>query len=224
MAESRTTGSMAPLMRAAPAILILALVGLPRTGRAADTTSGSATLAVRMCLARQGYREAPLNRTRREVLTVRARVDSFDVRLLVDRRSPMTFVDRAALVELGYEPVPAGTEINFGGTKEPLYTVTPATFTIGGLTLDSTSLHVTRIEHFMRASGVDPQTSLAGIIGADFLRRCSAVLDIAGDRLFLKPPAPEPVVADTTADTATGLLESLGEKLRKREQERNRRQ
>lgn len=188
----------------------------------ADSAADSA-LAVRMCLARQGYREALLNRNEREVLTVRARVDSFDVHLLVDRRSPMTFLDRSSLIKLGYEPAPTETEVNFGGAREPLYTVTPAKLTIGGLLLDSVTVHVTRIDHFVRASGLDPQMSLAGIIGADFLRRCGAVLDIANDRLFLKRPAPEPVAADTTADTAKGFLESIGDKLRKKEQEHNKR-
>ncbi|MBD3241855.1 MAG: hypothetical protein GF331_14800 [Chitinivibrionales bacterium] len=209
--------------RAAVAGLALALIMSPVDAQTTDSTAADSALAARMCLSRQGYREAVLYRTDREVLTVRARIDSFDVKLLVDRRSPMTFLDRSALVKLGYEPEPAHTEINFGGTIEPLYTLTPAQITIGGLMLDSMTMQVTRLEHIARASGIADDMTLAGVLGADFLRKCGAMLDIANDRLFLRRPAPEPVVADTTADTAKGILETIGEKLRKREAKHNRR-
>lgn len=177
-------------------------------------------LAVRLILSRGGYREAHLTRNERGALTVRGHLDSSEVTLLIDRRVPATFLDREAVARLGYEPRTTNTEVNLGGGSEPLYALTISTVTIGGLQLDSVEWQVTRVAPFVRASGLPPSASVAGIIGADMLMRCGAILDMPQDILYLHAPDPLPqdtTVADTADSTGGDILKTIGDRIKARE-------
>jgi hypothetical protein len=182
--------------------------------------SDSASLVLRMALAEAGYREVPLERTASGALTARAHLDSHEVRLLVDSKEPLTFIDRETVVKLGYSPATTDVDINFGGASEPLYSLTVSRLAIGQLVIDSMRFDVTRVSHVARAAGVGSTESIAGIVGGALLRRCAAMIDISQDRMFLCEPEPElELAADTTSakEPDDNLLRKIGDGLRERE-------
>jgi len=190
--------------------------------RAADSADADqAATDVRRCLAAAGYNEVLLDLSAAGVTTVTVRLDSSRVDLVVDPRAPMTFLDMSVLKRLGYPLEPTGTDISFGGEREPLYTVTPSVLAIGGLVLDSFELKVTRIDHFARAAGIPAGMEIAGILGGAFLRECAALIDLEANRMFLRsPPEPEPSADTTAADTTD---ESQLDKIQRRLLEREKR-
>ncbi len=213
-------------LRYAAGIFAFVVACVPRSYAVGDSLqSDTLAIAVRDCLASAGYNEVFLDRAAVGLSTVTARLDSSEITFVIDPKAPMTFVDMGIAKELGYELEPTGTDVNFGGQREPLYTITPSVTTIGGLQLDALELKVTRIAHFARAAGIPSGLRVGGIFGEAFLRSCATLIDLDNDRMFLRhPPEPEPLADTTDVDTGEGSqMDKIRRKLREKESEWNRR-
>jgi len=181
------------------------------------------------CLGGAGYRVVDLTRVQSGAFLATATLDSFAIRVLVDPEAPYTFLDGAAVRKLGYTPEPTTRVVSFGGASEPLYQLNASTFALGTMNAGAVTFDVTRIADVLDAAGL-ADSSVAGVIGRAFLKRCEALLDIDTDRLFVLQPRPEvpdsAAVAAAARDSAASddIISNIEKRIRAREEKRHKKQ
>jgi hypothetical protein len=174
--------------------------------------------AIGACLKGQGYEETPLRTLPGGALLVGAALDSNTMALVVDNKAARTFLELSLVKKLGYEVEPTTTELAIGTRREPVYRLKSASLRIGATDIGPLDVSLTKVEYFARAAGIGADMNVSGVLGADLLKRCRAIVDLGSGRLFLKPPPAEKVVADTTdAEKEPSLFGKLEDRLKSRD-------
>jgi hypothetical protein len=142
-------------------------------------------------LRRDGYGEVQLQRPRPNVLTVTANIDGRSTRLLVDTGWG------GAGISLHRDAIPGGRAegsavSNFntgsrGGVASDVHQARAARLTIGNVQLAAVPLYFGSFAP-LRDPVLQRALGASGIVGAEFLRTCSAVIDLQNLRMYLRPP------------------------------------
>ncbi|MGZ4982676.1 MAG: retroviral-like aspartic protease family protein [Chthoniobacterales bacterium] len=140
-------------------------------------------------LEHDGYGVVELKRPKPNVLTVTAAINGHNVRLIVDTGAISDGIaletDQLRSISVASEGK-AGTATTFAGKQIALQgahaKVTLGNVEISGVPLRIGSMDALRRAESVRTLGVD------GLLGAGFLKTCSAVIDLHNLRLYLRPP------------------------------------
>jgi predicted aspartyl protease len=138
--------------------------------------------SLRDSLVRAGYTRVSLKRIARGHITVDGRIDRNEVKLIVDTAAPTSYLDRERVANFG--PIWGSHDID----PERLQLVRSATvdafalgaFRVGSLTVKDSPLDACNRDRTLR--GEEP---VDGLLGADVLRSCGAIIDCESEGLFL---------------------------------------
>jgi aspartyl protease family protein len=140
---------------------------------------------------RRGLERVGLTPCRAGHLTVDAKVEGRDARLILDTGASRTFLDRASAAELGVG-VGADDVANAGACGTGAGGAVSVSFTpVSSLQIQALALGPLEMG-LLDLSGVNEKLRLAGdapvhgILGGDMLRRHSAIIDLAGRALYLR--------------------------------------
>lgn len=145
------------------------------------------TLSLDEFLIDRGYRRHVYQRNAVGHLVLAGEINRIPAQMLVDTGASKTVVDaqwcqahQVPLVETGRHGGGAG------GVELPIYTVPDVSLTLDGIRIPTDSLVAIDLSHVNRSLAMKGGQPLAGVIGADVLRRQGAVLDYATDSLYLR--------------------------------------
>jgi hypothetical protein len=142
-------------------------------------------------LRRDGYGEVQLQRPRPNVLTVTANINGRSTRLLVDTGwgGAGVSLHRDAVPALRTDGV-AISNFNTGsrsGVASDVQQARAERLTIGNVQLAGVPLYYGSFEP-LRDPVMRRAVGASGIVGAEFLRTCSALIDLQNLRMYLRPP------------------------------------
>lgn len=138
-------------------------------------------------LKRAGYSEITLSKVSYSEFELRAKINDTTFHLLLDTGAALTLVDRS-MASFAEIPV-VKTDTVIGGTtgKEvQLGRGRVRSFKAGSFKVEDVSIGVVDLSHSNRQLQSAGQASLAGYLGADFLRRYEAVIDCSNLKLYLR--------------------------------------
>jgi predicted aspartyl protease len=142
-------------------------------------------------LRRDGYGEVQLERPRPNVLTVAAKIDGRSTRLLVDTGWGGAGIslhrDAAPKMGSGGTPVSNFNTGSRGGVASNVQQARAESVLIGNVQLNAVPIFFGSFEP-LREPVMRRAVGASGIVGAEFLRTCSAVVDLQNLRMYLRPP------------------------------------
>lgn len=137
-------------------------------------------------LAGRGYVEVELSENTTGQFEVEATLDGERLLLLVDSGSSHTLFSRARLEELGMELEETRIEFSGFGSTQRLQSAQTEDLVIGGASTGPISVFAADLEHLRSRLEQAGSRPVDGVLGADFLGRWSAVLQVKRSKLFLR--------------------------------------
>jgi len=155
-----------------------------------------ATDVLRSRLEDEGYACIELTRTESGYFVVAATLEGKDLSLIVDSGAPCAHLDVARLRAAG---IPWPTSV--GRTRDEVGNVLAyfKSLGIGRVSAGGVLAVADDLSHNNERMAVDGETPVDGFLGADVLRAHAAVVDLGGNRLFLRPNR---ITADAPVDRA----------------------
>jgi hypothetical protein len=139
-------------------------------------------------LKKNNYRPSALYRTIAGHFEMMVSINGVDTNFIVDTGAAKTVVDlsfaRSRNLELQESTIPVS---GLGVNRMVLYTIRSATLRVGEFTLELPQLHAIDLRHVkqsLREKGVERPAN--GVIGADLLNHHKAIIDYAGQLLYLQ--------------------------------------
>lgn len=153
-----------------------------------DAPENAARSQVGVRLKRAGYIEIPLQKVSYSEFELRVKINDTTFHLLLDTGAGLTLVDRsmAEFAEIALEK----TNDLIGGStgrEVQLLRGRANSFRAGAFRVENVTLGVIDLSRSNRQLQGAGRASLAGYLGADFLRKYEAVIDCANLKLYLKP-------------------------------------
>lgn len=151
----------------------------------------SATAQITLdALARDGYGMVPIKRPLPNILTVLARVNGRELRLVVDTGWDNDGItldnESASRLRLPTEAV-TGRGRSVTGKELSVRKATADAIELGNVNIKGVPLFVGRFES-LHNQQLQRSVAVDGFIGSGFLRTCSAIVDLHNLRLYLRPP------------------------------------
>jgi predicted aspartyl protease len=162
---------------------LLLLLGLSLPARADDVCP--ADLA--SFLKSQGYSEIELSESTAKQFEVEATLnDKIPLLLIVDTGASMTIFDRDKLEDLGIEFEKSQIELMAFGGKQKLYGGQIQNLSIGSASTGPIEIFGADLDDLHDIQKKTGSRKADGLIGADFLSRYSAVIEIKHSKLYLR--------------------------------------
>jgi predicted aspartyl protease len=133
-------------------------------------------------LERAGYTRVSLKRMVRGHITVDGRINRKEVKLIVDTATPTTRLDRERVANFG--PIWVSHDI----VPERMQLVRSAdfdAFALGAFNVGSRTVYERSLDACNRDRTLRGEQPVDGLLGADVLRSCGAIIDFASESLFL---------------------------------------
>ena len=164
---------------------------------------GSASAAARepAALALEGYSSIALTRLKTGHLTLQARINGVPGRFVLDTGAGRSVIESARHAKFKLAQVDAATSVAIGaGGNVPLRMSHGNRLQLGGYLDYGFTAYLMPLDQVNLAFLRRGQQRIDGVIGADVLRSGDAVIDYAGNMLYLKPRAAKPATATTTSE------------------------
>jgi predicted aspartyl protease len=138
--------------------------------------------SLRDSLERAGYTRVSLKRIVRSHITVDGRINRKEIKLIVDTAAPSTYLDLERVANFG--PIWFSRDID----PERMRLVRTArvdAFALGAFSVGSLTVKHSSQDACNRARTSSGEEPVDGLLGADVLRSCGAIIDCGSDSLFL---------------------------------------
>ena len=137
-------------------------------------------------LQRRGFVEVELSENTAKQFEVEAEINGEPLLLIVDTGASHTIFSRDRIKELGLDLEETQVEFSGIGRTQRLYSTEIKNLRIGGASTGPISIFAADLSHLQKMLRSGGSRAADGLIGADFLTRWSAVLDVKYSTLFLR--------------------------------------
>jgi len=174
-------------MRTLALSLCLALAPLARAQQPAAPAPASCPDSLAVFLGGQGFSAIELSQNTAKQFEVEAKLNgTVPLLLVVDTGASMSMLDRDKLEAAGLEWEKTAIELSgFGGTQK-LYSAQIANLAIGGAETGPMSIFGADLSDLQATQKRIGSRPVDGLIGADFLARYSAVIEVKHSMLYLR--------------------------------------
>jgi predicted aspartyl protease len=138
--------------------------------------------SLRDSLERAGYTRVSLKRIARSHITVDGHINRKGVKLIVDTAAPTTSLDRERVANFG--PIWVSGDID-PERMQLFRTASVDAFALGDFSVGSLTVKDSPRDACNRARTSSGEEPVDGLLGADVLRSCGAIIDCASESLFL---------------------------------------
>jgi predicted aspartyl protease len=137
-------------------------------------------------LQEKGYAEVELSENTTKHFEVEAVLNGESLLLIVDTGASHTLFSRDRLQALGLDLEETRIEFSGIGKKQRLYSTEVDDLLIGGASTGPISILAADLGHFREMLRDSGSRAADGLLGADFLARWSAILEVKHSRLYLR--------------------------------------
>jgi predicted aspartyl protease len=137
-------------------------------------------------LADRGFVEIELSENTAKQFEVEAELNGEILLLILDTGASHTLFSRDRLEDLGLDLERTRIEFSGIGKKQRLYSTEIRNLKIGSASTGPISIFAADLSHFQEMLRNTGSRAADGLIGADFLSRWSAVIEVKHSKLFLR--------------------------------------
>jgi predicted aspartyl protease len=137
-------------------------------------------------LLERGYAEIELSENTAKQFEVEAVLQGKPLLLLVDTGASHTLFSKDRLESLGFDLQKTNVEFSGIGKTQRLYSTEIEDLVIGGASTGPISIFAADLEHMREILRSAGSREADGLLGADFLTRWSAVVEVKQSRLYLR--------------------------------------
>lgn len=163
--------------------------------------------------SRRGFVRVPLTRGVAGTMYVPGDIEGTTVRLLVDTGASLTFLDEAAAGRLGVvrgnERRAGGCGAGAGGAVSVRFTEV-ASLGVGALQVGPTEMGIMDLGAVMEKLDAIGDGAADGVLGADFLIRHRAIVDVSGESLYLTSAGAAPDGPGTLPPDGAAAVSEMG--------------
>lgn len=134
----------------------------------------------------RGFVEVELSENTAKQFEVEAEINGERFLLIVDTGASHTLLSRERIKDLGLDLEKTNVEFSGIGKRQRLYSTEIEDLQIGGASTGPISIFAADLSHLQKMLRSAGSRAADGLIGADFLTRWSAVLDVKYSKLFLR--------------------------------------